>query len=626
MFPAYDRAVIAQEAPSGIPQTYFLPSIAGPPPIQILVAAAYIDSAVAHEPDEAILLWNSGTLPVTLAGWSLRAGNTVATFPLTSTLTLAPQARIWCAAQTASFRLAFGAEAGCAWTTRDTADTLMLDGAPTLVNSGGALILLDAEQRVADALLYGRTSLVTEGWQGAPAQLYTRGLATASGQIWQRKLNPITGLPIDTDTAADWAGDLSDAAWGRRVRQPAWGGWDRGDGLWPHTGVDSAAWAVAVGPEGLYAPLATFFSQATATLDLSLYTFEHPEFAMLVADAARRGVRVRLLLDGAPPGGISDVQRWCVTQMAVAGVEVRYLALTAAAPSGYKRRFRYTHAKYGIADNRQLFVGTENLTQDAMPAPAESAVGGRRGFYLYTDTPGVVATLSTLFATDWRPTVFADMHPYEASHARYGAPPADFTLPAPRVYTVTVSPFGETTHAAGRAAYAVISAPENALRPDAGILGIVAAAGAGDEIVAMQMYEDKHWGETSSNPIADPNPRLEAMIDAARRGARVRLLLDRYFDDADALRSNRATVEYLRTIAASEGLDLEARLGNPTAGGIHAKLVLLRVGEQYWSAVGSLNGGETSHKLNREVVLMVEQRAIFERLSSVFAHDWSLSE
>ncbi len=92
-------------------------------------------------------------------------------------------------------------------------------------------------------------------------------------------------------------------------------------------------------------------------------------------------------------------------------------------------------------------------------------------------------------------------------------------------------------------------------------------------------------------------------LDAARRGARVRLLSDSFFDGGGALRSNRATVDYVRSIAAAEGLDLDARLGNPTGGGIYAKLVLVRVGGETWSAVGSLNGGEVSHKINREVVL-----------------------
>ncbi|HAJ36983.1 MAG TPA: hypothetical protein DCL15_14980, partial [Chloroflexi bacterium] len=532
---------------------------------------------------------------------------------------------LWCTANADSFYRSFGEPAGCTWRTASPGAQL-LDAALSLVNTGGAITLADAAGAAVDTLLYGNTTRQPTGWHGAPATLYTRGLATTSGQVWQRKLDPFTGLPIDSDTAQDWAGDLADLAWGRRVRQPGWGGWTRTDGLWPATGVEAATWAVAIGPEGLYTPLAETLNQATQSIDLSLYTFEHPALAQLLVDVLRRGVRVRLLLDGAPPGGITNTQKWCVTQIANAGGEVRYLALADDAPAGYKRRYRFTHAKYGIVDAQHVFVGTENPTLDAMPLPGEQPVGGRRGFYLFTDAPGVSAALRDLFARDWRPAVFADLHPYDAADPKYGAPPADFVLPEPQRYEVAASPFAEVVRVAGEAEYAVISAPENALRPDAGMQALFAAAGAGDEITLMQMYEDKYWGESASNPIADPNPRLEAVIAAARRGARVRLLLDSYFDDPEELRSNQATVDYVRAIAAAEGLNLEARTGNPTAGGIHAKLVLVRVGERYWVAVGSLNGGETSHKLNREVVLMVAQRTLYERLYSVVEHDWALAE
>ena len=85
-------------------------------------------------------------------------------------------------------------------------------------------------------------------------------------------------------------------------------------------------------------------------------------------------------------------------------------------------------------------------------------------------------------------------------------------------------------------------------------------------------------------------------------------------------------MEYVRAVAAAEGLDLEARLANPTLGGIHAKLLLARVGGETWSAVGSLNGGEVSYKLNREVVVLVDMPAIHARLREVFMHDWTLGE
>jgi hypothetical protein len=80
--------------------------------------------------------------------------------------------------------------------------------------------------------------------------------------------------------------------------------------------------------------------------------------------------------------------------------------------------------------------------------------------------------------------------------------------------------------------------------------------------------EHKYWGSADGNPISDPNPRLEAIIAAARRGATVRVLLDSFFDEPEALRSNHATVDYLNLIAQTEGHDLVAATGNPTGGGI----------------------------------------------------------
>ena len=105
----------------------------------------------------------------------------------------------------------------------------------------------------------------------------------------------------------------------------------------------------------------------------------------------------------------------------------------------------------------------------------------------------------------------------------------------------------------------------------------------------------------------------------------MRILLDSFFDDPADQRNNAATVAYVRSLAEVEGLDLQAQLGNPTAGGIHAKLLLAHIGGRTWSAVGSLNGGEVSFKLNREVVLMLDSPAIYTRLHTVFDHDWQVS-
>jgi phosphatidylserine/phosphatidylglycerophosphate/cardiolipin synthase-like enzyme len=359
---------------------------------------------------------------------------------------------------------------------------------------------------------------------------------------------------------------------------------------------------------------------------MSIYTLEHVEIAQKLAAAAQRGVRVRILLDGSPPGGVTLLQKWCVAQVAAAGGEVRYLAVQAGAPAGYRERYRYVHAKYGLIDGRLAFNGTENFGHEAMPTEAGRPVGGRRGYYLIIDALPVVQAFTTLFTADWAPERFLDLFLFDPAHERYGGPPPDFVLPAPPVFTTASSPFRASSTVVGFARFVVSSAPENILRPDAGIFALLARAGAGDEIFVEQLYEHKHWGDSDSNPIADPNPRLQAMIEAARRGAKVRLLLDSFFDEQEELRSNRATLDYVNAIAAAEGLDLEARLGNPAGGGIHAKLLLIRLGDEHWASVGSLNGGEVSHKLNREVVLLTDLVGVYERLAEVFLWDWDLAQ
>jgi len=602
-----------------------LPFVARPAP-RIVIAAAYIDSAVSHEPDEAVLLWNIGSEGHALAGWQLASGTQRITIPISSTLHLEPGQRLWCSAQATAFAQSFGAWPACEWAADTRPEIPNLEGKLSLANSGGTLQLFAANGARIDVLVYGDETHPADGWSGTPAQLYTRGIAAAQGQIWQRKRTPSTGQPIDSDRASDWAGDLADLAWGRQVRWPGWQGWDGDSWFWPTTATAQAMVTVAVGPEGLYRSIAAALRDASVTIDLSIYSLEHPQLATLLADAARRGVRVRILLDGGPPGGITAIQKWCTAQVAAAGGDVRYLAVVAGAPNGYKKRFRFTHAKFGVIDNRLVLVGTENFNEDSMPLPTRDPVGGRRGFYLMTDAVPVVQTLRQIFDADWAPDFFLDLRPFDAADPKYGGPPPGYTPPPPRTYLVKDAPFAETRAVGGVGRFTILSAPENALRPGTGLQALLARAAAGDEIRLMQLYENRNWGDATSNPIADPNPRLQALVEAARRGARVRLLLDSYFDDPEELRSNQATVDYIHVVAAAEGLDFQAHVGNPTQGGLHAKLMLVRIGAETWSAIGSLNGSEVSHKLNREVVLMVDHPAIYARLYAVFDHDWAISE
>ena len=85
------------------------------------------------------------------------------------------------------------------------------------------------------------------------------------------------------------------------------------------------------------------------------------------------------------------------------------------------------------------------------------------------------------------------------------------------------------------------------------------------------------------------------------------------------------------TSDAADGLRVVSCIGvhlaDPAGGGLHAELVLIRLGNETWSAVGSLDGGDVSHELIRESVLMTGVPSVFCRLGelSVFAPSTGLT-
>ena len=66
-------------------------------------------------------------------------------------------------------------------------------------------------------------------------------------------------------------------------------------------------------------------------------------------------------------------------------------------------------------------------------------------------------------------------------------------------------------------------------------------------------------------------------------------------------------------------------MGNPTGRGIHNKMVLVSLEEGRYVHVGSINGTETSSKVNRELALQVRSPGAYSYLKEVFQYDWAHS-
>ncbi len=573
----------------------------------ILIEALLYDGYELNDYDEGVALRNISQSAVSLEGWRISDGINNGS-ELLPNIIIDPGAIIWIARNGEAFQRQFGFEAD-----------VMLGSWPGFANHGDEVVLFDSNNQVIDELVYGDGDTADPGWIGPAVQPYkVTGLFGGEGQILYRKKEQASGWPVtDTNSAIDWAQDWNDPINGRKVRYP---GWRLEDFYLTEQVTETAVLTVSIAPDNALETVVKAIDGSTESIFVETFTFENIVIGNAMVAAANRGVDVKVLLEGSPPGGLSSQEKYICRQLETSGGQCWFMI-----SNGDQRiydRYRYLHSKFMLIDDRIVAVGSENLSPNSMPFDDKTdGTWGRRGVILWTDAIKVVDRVGRLIEDDLDPINHADIFRWQADHPVYGAPPAGF-LPLTEsggiTYTVRY-PLPAVFQ--GDALFELQNAPENSLRDEGGLLGLVNRAEAGDKVWVEQLVERPHWGPSNSNRIDDPNPRLETYIAAARRGADVRLLLDAYFDNPDSLVSNHATCIIVNKIAADEKLDLTCYLGNPAGLGIHNKMVLVHIGGRGYVHVGSINGSELSNKGNREVALIVQSDGAYALLADMFVRD-----
>lgn len=581
----------------------------------LLIEALHYDGYEGQDADEAVRVVNVSSVTASLGGWGVSdGGNSTATFPPGTAL--APGQALWCARQAVAFARQFGFLPDFETGDTDPAVPEMDGSWPGYANDGDECLLFDAAGELVDVLVYKGGETATGGWSGEAVEPWTSGSTfAAEGQILYRKRNQATGLPMpDTGTASDWAQDPGDPLAGRKVLYP---GWDLDAFFFTRRVTETALLTVTVAPDNAFDTVAAMLAGARKSIQIEAYSFHSRELAGVLLDRLDAGVNVTLLLEGAPAfTGIADQEKWVARQLYDAGAEILFMVNDDEAD--VHDRYDNQHAKFVIVDGRIALVGSENMNSNGLPADDKAnGTAGRRGVLLATNAPGVVARIQAVFAADTDSAHHLDVvgceHPFDCC-----TPPPGFQPELTPDWTTYTVQFPAPLITQGTFAFEVIHSPENSLRTKDGLLGLLGRAGPGDTILVEEFYEYIQWG-TGGDPEIDPNPRLAAYLDAARQGAKVRILLDGFFDqDGD----NAATVAYLWDVARAEGLDLKARLGNPTALGLHNKMVLAHIGGQGYVHVGSINGSEASFKANREMALQVQSDKAYVYLQAVFDYDW----
>lgn len=585
----------------------------------VLINAVLYDGQADNEQDEAVQLMNVGGESVDISGWKINdGGSSKAVLP--AGVTLAPGESIWLTQDNDAFTVQFGFPADYAM--GDLSGTW-----PGFANTDGSggdeVLLLDSSEAVVDTLVYGGGSTATTGWSGAAVQPYGGTSKGEEGQIIYRRLDQATGLVIpDTDQAQDWAQWTGDVINGRKVRYP---GWDLEQFFFPMQSVESASLTVAIAPDNAFDAVQEAINSAEHTIQMESLTFTNLALMEALVEAVERGVAVTVLLDGSPAGGLPDQQKALCQLLDDAPGDSGCWYLINDDAQNINARYAFLHAKFILIDGEQVVISTENMSPNSLPYDDKSdGTAGRRGVVLITDAPQVIAHLQTIFDADFDPEHHQDIIPWDASDPVYGAPPIGF-VPSDEsggiTYTVR---YPEPITYQGAFQFEIVQSPENSLRDQDGLLGLVAQAGAGDTVLVQQLDERPYWGDNAED---DPNPRLEAYLDAARRGAEVWILLDSYhadvfFQDPDDPANNLSTCAHVRTVARTEQLRVRCAVNNPTGLGIHAKIVLVEIDGQGYIHVGSLNGTENASKANREVALQVQSDAAYALLVEMFMADW----
>ena len=563
----------------------------------VLITAVYYDTYVSGEGDEFVRLTNPTGVDADLTGWLLRDHqNDSVRFPAGAMLPAG--ASIFVTGSATDFRRDMVVNPD--WEYRANTDAtpdMTRTGTFTLANAGDEVRLYDAANTLVDAV--GWVLAPWNGWSGAPLEDMSEGV------ILERDADGATGQHVDTDTAADWDDSRIYVA-GQSHFAPA--------------SFDASHATMFSSPDSSYAAVADFLATAEQRVDIGLYELTSTSIGQVLQDRCGAGLQVRLLLEGGPAGFATTdryQEDWILDHLVQAGCAVRFMVTNDT--QGVHDRYAYLHAKYAVADGARALVMSGNWKSTGLP---QDPSYGNREWGVVVDSPDLAAYLEGVFDDDWD-DAHRDILPFgTGTDWRYLPPPPGFE-PDTTVPNGTYAPFFPSRSVDASFHVRPILAPDTSTRDSDAL--IAALRNAQSEVLIEQMYAHKHWGPSATGtPQTDPDLYLEAAIQAARdHGASVYVLLGDEFIEEEDTRNNQDTVDYLRQVAADEGLPIQARLVNHTIAElvkIHNKGLVI---DNTTAFVGSINWGRASAEDNRELGLLMDQPSIAAFYRDIFWYDWA---
>lgn len=421
-------------------------------------------------------------------------------------------------------------------------------------------------------------------------------------------------------------------------------------------------------PDNSHELFLSAINSAKRSLYLEAYMLRSGDISEAIEEAAKRGVRVEILLDGWTVGKpkaekIDPIELYYAQKIVAAGGKITYMKSDDARRAD--RRFVYIHAKFAVMDELNVFISSENFANSGFSPTANR---GNRGWVIAIKSKAVAKAYLEIFKKD------SSVDPQFDDLALYGSTP-EYTLndrnfvPNNPAQPGTYRPEpGKTIR--DRMVIERITSPDDSLATDRSIIGAIDSAELSVDVEALSFTP--HFGNNAETPESSPNPVAESVLNAARRGLKVRLLLNppifgkkpdqpndpekpeppkeiigmiaESFSDFNLFslpsainqipgngdskpakentRDNKFLIEYFREIAKKENLDLDAHffyVSDDKLKALHNKGMIV---DGCKTLISSINWVENSFKNNREVAVMVHNSRVADYYSKLFEIDW----
>ena len=542
---------------------------------QLLITEFY---PCALSGDEYLVVSNTCPCRVDLANYSITDGEGTLTF--VGNLWLQPSSSLSVSMNSTSFQRAYGRSPDII--VDDPSGKLSRTGTFRLADAGDSLALASSAGTQVDFVKYGSSLEPSSIWSGDPMPSLRQGEVA-------RRIHSSAGWQ-DTDSARDWA-PFREYRYGYTEFEPV------------QISVPAGDLTAFTSPDCSLDVVLEVLRSSQSSIRLCTYELSSPAVCHELLAASVRGVDVRILVDGAPAGGMSTGQVVCLSALAKASIDVA--TVNGNLSKKVVQHLGPLHSKYAVIDSSRSLILSENFVDSGVP---EDRLTANRGWGVCITSPEAGRYLSSIFDSDARSSR-PDVIPWRVD---------------PRYSSSAVLPdITKSNHTYGALApmrTATDARVELIPSPDAsGLVPFLCPLLRGSKSMIVEQFQvDLSWeGRWSTGPAV--SPLLEALVSAMRDGSAVRMIFDSSWFNAEG---NGPALRYLSGISDNSSLQGEFKLMDPKnpITVVHNKGAVF---EGRTTLVSSNNWGSSSFARNREMAAIIESDEVGEYFTRAFNMDWT---